>query len=72
MYEMLSKVRVTLFTMSLSIAQRTSRFLCSKRNNNNRLVSACWKYASNNACSALGYNIAYLKIITVLRLCLIY
>ena len=63
MYEMLNTVRVTLFTMSLSIAQRTLRFLCSKQNNNNILVlvSACWKYASNNANSPLCYNSAYFR-----------
>ena len=36
-------------------------FLCSIQNNNNILVSACWKYASNNANSPLGYNIAYFR-----------
>ena len=30
-------------------------------NNNNTLVSACWKYANNNANSSLGYNIAYFR-----------
>ena len=25
------------------------------------MVSACWKYASNNANSPLGYNIAYFR-----------
>ena len=34
-------------------------FLCSMQNNNNTLVSACYKYASSNANSPLGYNIAY-------------
>ena len=74
MYEMLSEVRITLFAMPLSIAQRTLRFLCSKRNNNNItvLVSAWWKYASNNAISPLGYTLHILEIITVLKLCLIY
>ena len=36
-------------------------FLCSIQNNNNTLVSACWKYANNNANSPLGYNIAYFR-----------
>ena len=27
----------------------------------NTLVSACWKYANNNANSSLGYNIAYFR-----------
>ena len=43
------------------LQQRTLRFLCSTQNNNNILVSACWKYASNNANSPLGYNIAYFR-----------
>ena len=43
------------------LQQRTLRFLCSIQNNNNILVSACWKYASNNANSPLGYNIAYFR-----------
>ena len=43
------------------LQQRTLRFLCSIKNNNNTLVSACWKYASNNANSPLGYNIAYFR-----------
>ena len=46
---------------SLSIATRTLRFLCSIQNNNNVLVSACWKYGSNNANSPVGYNIAYFR-----------
>ena len=40
------------------LQQRTLHFLCSIQNNNNTLVSACWKYASYNAISPLGYNIA--------------
>ena len=36
-------------------------FLCSIQNNNNTLVSACWKYSNNNANSPLGYNIAYFR-----------
>ena len=36
-------------------------FLCSIQNNNNTLVSACWKYASDNANSPLGYNNAYFR-----------
>ena len=43
------------------LQQRTLRFLCSIQNNNNILVSACWKHASNNANSPLGYNIAYFR-----------
>ena len=43
------------------LQQRTLRFLCSIKNNNNTLVSACWKYANNNANSPLGYNIAYFR-----------
>ena len=43
------------------LQQRTLRFLCSIQNNNNILVSDCWKYASNNANSPLGYNIAYFR-----------
>ena len=43
------------------LQQRTLRFLCSIQNNNNILVSACWKYGSNNANSPLGYNIAYFR-----------
>ena len=43
------------------LQQRTLRFLCSIQNNNNTLVSACWKYANNNANSPLGYNIAYFR-----------
>ena len=39
----------------------TLRFLCSIQNSNNTLVSACWKYANNNANSPLGYNIAYFR-----------
>ena len=35
--------------------------LCSIQNNNNTLVSDCWKYASNNANSPLGHNIAYFR-----------
>ena len=31
------------------LQQRTLRFLCSIQNNNNTLVSACWKYANNIA-----------------------
>ena len=37
------------------LQQRTLRFLCSIQNNNNTLVSACWKYANDNANSPLGY-----------------
>ena len=43
------------------LQQRTLRSLCSIQNNNNTLVSACWKYANNNANSPLGYNIAYFR-----------
>ena len=43
------------------LQQRTLRFLCSILNNNNTLVSACWKYASNNANSPLGYDIVYFR-----------
>ena len=43
------------------LQQRTLRFLCSIQNNNNTLVSACWKYANNNANSPLGYNITYFR-----------
>ena len=55
------------------LQQRTLRFSCSIQNNNNTFVSACWKYASNNAKSPLGYNIAqlFLEIITVLTFYLI-
>ena len=43
------------------LQQRTLRFLYSIQNNDNILVFACWKYASNNANSPLGYNIAYFR-----------
>ena len=46
---------------SLSTAPTHLTFLCSIQNNNNILVFACWKYASNNANSPLGYNIAYFR-----------
>ena len=43
------------------LQQRILRFLCSIQNNNNTLVSACCKYANNDASSPLGYNIAYFR-----------
>ena len=51
-------------TASYSLSTATTHltcFLCSIQNNNSDLVSACWKYASNNANSPLGYNIAYFR-----------
>ena len=45
----------------MSTATTHLTFLCLIQNNNNTLVSACWKYASNNANSPLGYNIAYFR-----------
>ena len=47
------------YALSTAITHLT--FLCSIQNNNNTLVSACWKYASTNANSPLGYNIAYFR-----------
>ena len=51
-------------TASYSLSTATTHltfFNVQYRITNNILVSACWKYASNNANSPLGYNIAYFR-----------